>query len=488
MLDARSHRWRGYARTTKILSAFAGLAAAMGVAGERDALACGGCLTPPPPQGEVESVITDEKMIFSISKDQTTLYDEIEYSGAPSSFAWVLPIKGTVTVGLSADILFSTMEQLTATQVIEPPTDCPPPPSCGYDLEAPGASGTGAAAADGGTKSQVTVTSQKQVGPYETVQLQSNDGSALTNWLHSHGYNVPASDAPVIAAYVAQHFNFLALKLVPGKGVQAMQPVRVTSRGASISLPLHMVAVGTGATTGITIWVVADGRWEPQNFPTFMITDAELTWDWTTGSSNYETLRLSKEAAFGGRGWQIESSLEQAQYTFTQYVLNSIQTGTSGPGGYTPVSDGGSGEAGDVDGGSGGVDAGDIPGETEAATQDMAILFAGISGQNARITRMRSDVAHSALSDDMFLKASSDQSELTNLHYPKGQIGQPLCPVYDDSCNQTGLVPRDQAVADANGGCNTTRSKRDSRATAALLLAFVGFGAIRFGRRRRKSS
>jgi hypothetical protein len=32
---------------------------------------------------EAESVITDERMIFSISQDQTTLYDQIEYSGAP---------------------------------------------------------------------------------------------------------------------------------------------------------------------------------------------------------------------------------------------------------------------------------------------------------------------------------------------------------------------------------------------------------------------
>jgi hypothetical protein len=104
----------------------------------------------------------------------------------------------------------------------------------------------------------VTVTSQKQVGPYETVQLHSNDGSALTSWLKTNGYVVPAADAPVIAAYAAQKFDFLALKLVPGEGVNAMQPVRVTSKGASISLPLHMVAVGTGATTGITIYVVAD--------------------------------------------------------------------------------------------------------------------------------------------------------------------------------------------------------------------------------------
>jgi hypothetical protein len=111
-------------RDRSALGVCLGVLAAWAAAGERDASACGGCLQPPV---EVESVITDEKMIFSLSKDQATLFDEIHYSGSPSSFAWVLPIHGTVTVGLSADILFATIDQLTATQVTQPTPNCPVP-------------------------------------------------------------------------------------------------------------------------------------------------------------------------------------------------------------------------------------------------------------------------------------------------------------------------------------------------------------------------
>src|SRR5579871_5169990 len=92
-------------------------ALAVAVVGEKEASACGGCVIPP----EVVTVITDEKMMLSISKDQTTLYDEITYSGSPSSFAWILPIRGTVTVGLSGDLLFKTIDLLTQTTV-NPPT------------------------------------------------------------------------------------------------------------------------------------------------------------------------------------------------------------------------------------------------------------------------------------------------------------------------------------------------------------------------------
>jgi MYXO-CTERM domain-containing protein len=298
----------------------------------------------------------------------------------------------------------------------------------------------------------------------------------------------------VVAAYVAEHFDFLALKLIPGASVKTMQPVRVTSNGASVSLPLHMVAVGTGATTGISIWVVADGRWEPQNFPTFTIGDSELAWDWTTSSSNYETLRLSKEAAFGGRGWQIESSLDLNQTSFRDNLLSTIQYSGSQAGLYTAASS--TGDAGTGDASTGG-DAGAA--QDLAATQDLAVLFAGIHGPNARITRMRSDVAHSALSNDMYLQASADQSELTNVHTPERQVGQPPCPYCGPGPGQAGAggfgIGQGTAgtgftsgpATDSNAaGCTTTRSVDDTSTTLAGLFGVAGFVALRLRRRAKK--
>jgi Uncharacterized protein conserved in bacteria (DUF2330) len=542
--------------------------------GERDAVACGGCIPPPPPPNQsVDSVITGERMIFSISKDQTTLYDEITYSGKPSSFAWVLPIKGEVEVGLSADILFATIDQLTASIVTAPPENCPPPPtscgsysgggggctfggaSAGADFGAGFASeDAGAAGGDGG----VTVLTQGQVGPYEMVQLKSNDGSALTNWLDKNGYRIAAADGPVIAHYVSEGMDFLALKLIPGEGVSAMQPVRVTTQGASPVLPLRMVGVGTGATTGITLWVVADGRWEPQNFPFFTIESSELSWNWTTDSSNFEALRISKENASNGRAWLVESSLELSQYSVANALATAISLNFSGVGGYsnpTPISppkdkdagkegsDAGSkndasatdagdpddasraldGEARDVettdaeselDGGAPEAttthtDAGSPPADAEAAdafaltpteqqlgTEDLAVLFAGLSVPNARITRLRSDVAHSALSSDLVIQASSDQGELSNTYTTSQQIGQPQCPIFDSSCFQSGTLPRDQADAYAAAnypgygnsgggcaGCRTTSGPLGARATIGILLGLAVLGAARSRKR-----
>src|SRR6476646_8402612 len=104
----------------KLILAAVAMAAALTstYAVERDALACGGCFHPPPSPTETPTIVTDHRMILSISKDQSTLYDQIKYQGNPSSFAWVLPISGTVTVGLSSELVFSTLDGITTTSIV----------------------------------------------------------------------------------------------------------------------------------------------------------------------------------------------------------------------------------------------------------------------------------------------------------------------------------------------------------------------------------
>src|SRR5579859_6155994 len=109
---------RGVMNRSKLALGVATAVSAVTFAGQRQASACGGCFQPP---NQTVSDITDERMLLSVSAAQSTLYDQIKYSGSPSSFAWVLPIHGTVTVGLSADVLFNSVDAVTATQINPPP-------------------------------------------------------------------------------------------------------------------------------------------------------------------------------------------------------------------------------------------------------------------------------------------------------------------------------------------------------------------------------
>ncbi len=291
---------------------------------------------------------------------------------------------------------------------------CPAPPNnCGG-----AGGGLSAAPSAGDGNGSVTVTKQENVGPYATVQLHATDSSALNNWLAQNGFSIPADVTPVIDAYVSEGFDFLAMKLLPNEGVQAMRPVRVTTPGASLSLPLRMAAIGTGATVGITIWVVSDGRYEPQNFPFFHIEDKDLVWDWSVSSSNYTTLRASNESALGGKGWEIESSLALNEQLITNVILSGgiyYGSGLGGGGGApaAPPSDA-SQDYLPVGGDDGGADGGSETAE-QVRTDDVNALFAGMTGPNVRVTRMRSDISHAAMTTDFVLQASADQSELSNI-------------------------------------------------------------------------
>jgi MYXO-CTERM domain-containing protein len=435
---------------------------------ERPAHACGGCFHSPT---DNPTVVTDHRMILSVSLDQTTLYDQVQYSGSPQSFAWVLPIAGTVDVGLSADVVFDVLDNLTQTTVYAPPANCPPPPpncfGAGFGIDA-------SAAADAGAP-PVQVLKQEVVGPYETVQLHSTDPQALANWLTSHGYAIPTDIQPVVDAYVNEGFDFLALKLVPGASVQSMRPVRVTTKGASPVLPLRMVAAGTGASVGITLWVIADGRYEPANFPFFRIQDSEIVWDWNTQSSNFVALRQQKEQASGGTAWEMESSLPMSPQTVIQYVDNG---GTPYPYyGYDAGADYLS-----IDPPDSGADAGDAgSGETseQVRADDMATLFEGMSPSNVRVTRIRSDLARDALSKDLVLQASADQSDLSNLRYPQASTGAPVCPSYN-YCNG-GDGGNGNGTYVAGGGCGVSPRGEGDGTLGAILgaLAMTLYGLAR---------
>jgi hypothetical protein len=326
------------------------------------------------------------------------------------------------------------------------------------------------------------------VGPYATVQLHTTDPSALNNWLAQNGFEIPPDVVPVMDAYVTEGFDFLAMKLLPNQGVQSMRPVRVTSGGASLSLPLRMASIGTGLSVGITIWVVSDGRYEPQNFPFYRIQDSELVWDFSTNQSNYTTLRTQYESNLGGKGWEIESSLTLNQQTITNVILSGGQYygGPYGGGGigaapqtdatqdYLPI--------GDPDAGA------DSGAETadQVRADDIAHLFAGLTGPNARVTRMRSDIVHAAMDKDFLLQASADQSDLTNVRNVTSSVNL-QCPIYS-GCTQVGTGPVSTgAAASTHNGGGCVASPGSGGAAAAIFGAgggLLGLGLVRAFRRR----
>jgi len=449
-----------------------------------DARACGGCFHP---QTESQStVVVGHRMAFAVSTAQAVLWDQIKYAGSPTDFAWVLPVKGGAVLQLSNDAWFETLDAATSAQVLSPPFTCIP-------ASAPGCSGgCGSASAslanfggDGQTSPPpVTVTHEGTVGPYETVTLHANVPNALPAWLTSHGYAIDASVKPIIDAYTAEGFDFIALRLLPGQGVQQMAPVRVVTSGMSASLPLRMVAAGTGTNVAITLFVIGEGRYEAQNFPNAQIDPATITWDFGSQSSSYATTRAALLATNGGRTWnnafaQQGSLLTQdtsggaplsitvgsstyptfAQAYVQQGLLDGTATGTEclNPLEYfansteqvaggclaqgAGVGTGGTGGAGTGGAGTGGAGTGGgspctVPsGEIDASQlacgplDDLAVALVGLHPRDVWLTRLEANLPRTALATDLVLQASATQTPISSVIQTTTATGDPCTPV-----------------------------------------------------------
>ena len=131
---------------------------------------------------------------------------------------------------------------------------------------------------------------------------------------------------------------------------------------------------------------------------------------------------------------------------------------------------------------------GNDPGKSveDVRKEDLDVLFGGASRpSDVFVTRIRTDIAHAALSEDLLLRAPADQSLFSNVRQVTRELNEPLCPVYV-GCTQSGVAPRSEAFRRSTESCSTTGAL-PQEGFAAAALGFVGLAVVRAGRRRRKS-
>lgn len=284
-----------YRKTLTLLT----LALALPLAAPSDALACGGCFVPPTPTG-TPSAVTGHRMAVALSPRGTTLWDQIQYSGAPEDFVWVLPVSPSAEVQLAENAFFEALvsaTQITLQAPAPPRTVCQDPCTLGVPVGSTSARAPSASESDDGG---VVVHHESVIGPYETATISSDDPSALVTWLRDHEYQVDDSILPTIRWYTDRGLAFAVLRLSPGEGVDRMQPVRVTVPGLAPTFPLRMVAAGIQTTVELELFVFAEGRIETANFGNSEVDREAITYDWASGAFDYD--ELFDRARFSGGG------------------------------------------------------------------------------------------------------------------------------------------------------------------------------------------
>jgi len=319
------------------------------------ARACGGLFCnarPPNPLAPLPVAQTGENVVFAIEKDPaggaTTLVAHIQilYAGDAAKFSWVVPVDAAPTLSVGTDRLFTTLASVTqpvfTNQSVVDGQCIPPPrttdtasPTMGGGFS-PGSGGSGSSGTGGASAAPpaVTVSFQGAVGPYDAAVIHSTDPMALKMWLTDNGYIVSDQAAGLIDGYVRDGKFFVALKLLNGVGVRAIQPIVLTFIGIEPCVPLRLTAIAANPDMQVRMWVLADRRAVPKNFFEMKIDDARI--DWLGGGSNYTALVKQAANDAGGNSFVAEYAgtstiAARALWVPGQYDLTALRAAQTPP-------------------------------------------------------------------------------------------------------------------------------------------------------------
>lgn len=286
----------------------------------RPAAACG-CFSPPVPtsiEGYAVNQLAEQIIFEVVDEDTVTAHVLISYAGDPASFAWLVPVPSVPELDISETMAFGILDQATAADArADVNSRCPssnwmcryhPQPDCGgifggsadFASDAAGEGGGG-----GGDASPVTVLQRRQVGSYDTVVFTAEDAGETVGWLQTNGFIVNDSMTPYMQPYLDGGMLFLAAKLVPGAGVDAIAPLKMTYEHAGPIIPLRLTAVAAEPNLAVTSYIFADEPYVPVGHPLAQVDASRITRDFT-GRNNYPMVLSRTVDEAGGDAFVAE--------------------------------------------------------------------------------------------------------------------------------------------------------------------------------------
>lgn len=196
---------------------------------------------------EGDGYVSQERALVRWDGRQEDIVMALSVQGQSPEAAWILPVPSQASVQLASPQLFDTLQELTKPRVERKQVP-----------RGDGAAG-GAAPGAGG----VSVLERQNLGPFEVSTLAANDASALSDWLAQNQYEFPPELAGVLKPYVEQNWLYVAVKLAPESGGQALkgnlQPIWVTFESTEPVYPMRASALATRSLP-VFLYVLADHR------------------------------------------------------------------------------------------------------------------------------------------------------------------------------------------------------------------------------------
>jgi hypothetical protein len=185
-------------------------------------------------------------------------------SGSSERAAWVMPVPSAAEVSLGDAKVFSELARLTAPRV-EYRDDWWPT----FDWLASGSnSSLDTAGAPGG--GAVNVLDRQRIGPFDVTRLSAGDSTALAKWLADNGFPNPDGLDENLSAYVAEHWEVVAIKLASADAGEVLtgdlQPLRLSFASDALVYPMRLSRSAQVPQT-VDIYVMADHRMDPTSVP-----------------------------------------------------------------------------------------------------------------------------------------------------------------------------------------------------------------------------
>lgn len=288
-------------------------ATVLAVVAHRAALACGGffCTNTPVDQNA-------ERIIFTQNRNGTiSAYVQIQYTGSAEDFSWILPLPaaiGAEDIEVPDDAMSAFFELEVATDPVFIP---PAMPECAME-------DVRFMAVAESAEGDVTVFASGAVGPYGFDVIGSEDPDAVVNWLRENGYQVTAEMEPLIDLYVVEEFAFLAMKLLPDKEAQDVEPVKITYPSDKPMIPLRLTAVAANPDMAVMVWVFSEKQAYPANYATLEIPDTDITF-FSFGGTNYRQLLGDTANEYGGQGFITEFAAPSRELSVVHPLLQELR-------------------------------------------------------------------------------------------------------------------------------------------------------------------
>jgi len=297
--------------------------------GASAALGCG-CFSPPVPAPLSEEAFAvnqqSEQIIFEVDplEDRITAHVLIQFSGSPEQFAWLVPVPSVPDLALSPAGIFGLLERFHGPGVSNTTVDlcprslyrCAYHGVCGDEENSEDAGGNGGDDANNGTNNAtnnggvrpggVEVIRRETIGAYDTVIFSAEEATGAVDWLRSEGFIVNETMGPYMQPYFDAGMVFVASKLVPGAGVDAIKPLRMTYQGHQPMIPLRLTAVAAEPHLTVTTWIYGVASFAPKDHPTVAIDAGRLST--VGGRSNYPMVLARAIDDAGGDAFVAEYS------------------------------------------------------------------------------------------------------------------------------------------------------------------------------------